>query len=738
MILSPRLKVLAVIAAVAVIVLIALVVSNVKSGKIKTKADVNNAYSPYFFSTGGPVGNSDALRAGGQATWRFSHVFDPNSVLANQYGRGGCVPVVGSAISSGGPVFGSGISNGCSGVSMEYTQLVFEIKAISGVSEETIYRSSIIDPTRQLTLLSGQSRVIEGVNVVIPQTAKQVKSLVTVVGTISTGGQSSPVFGTGISPPVFGTGIGSSSTGGTIPVNYQQEFTIYNLTSVSSAACPNAGSLAENLVLCLPLNEGSGSTAIDRSRYSNNGQIGGGAAYISDCKEGGCLSFDGVDDNIVVPDSQSLNPAKVTVAAWIKPASSNQGTILAKLRFADPSKFASSYALTNDVSVDIAGSSVNIQPYAKFIVTSATNELGLAQAVFPENTWQFIVGTFDGSITKLYVNGLEKESGTISANQIIQALGPLRIGYIEGTSQKFKGQLDQPMVWDRALSAIEVKQIYDSFSTQTAPPAPTPLSFTNQQVSNITPTSATVSVTTNTPTTLLVGYTTDKKFDLPYDVYTNGPGAKTSTQTGTNFSFNLTGLTPSTTYYFRFIKTPVTSPASGFSELGSFTTLAAPAPTVDIKAFGSNGPIAIRYNTAATLTWKSTNATSCTASNGWSGSKPTNNATGQSTGSLTVSKTFTITCGSATDSVVVNVVPPDPPTVTLTANPATITAGQTTTLSWTSTNATSCPTATPAGWFTSTSNSGAIRVQPTRNSTYSITCTGAGGSASKSVTVTVR
>ncbi|MBI3261201.1 hypothetical protein HYZ64_02405, partial [Candidatus Berkelbacteria bacterium] len=83
-----------------------------------------------------------------------------------------------------------------------------------------------------------------------------------------------------------------------------------------------------------------------------------------------------------------------------------------------------------------------------------------------------------------------------------------------------------------------------------------------------------------------------------------------------------------------------------------------PAPTVDIKANGSNGPISIAYNTDATLTWTSTNATSCTASGGWSGSKPTNNTTGESTGVLTASKTFTLACGTATDSVVVNVNPP--------------------------------------------------------------------------------
>lgn len=80
-------------------------------------------------------------------------------------------------------------------------------------------------------------------------------------------------------------------------------------------------------------------------------------------------------------------------------------------------------------------------------------------------------------------------------------------------------------------------------------------------------------------------------------------------------------------------------------------------PTVDIKANSSNGPVTINYNTSATLSWTSTNAIGCTASNGWSGTKVSNSS--QSTGNLNSSKTFTLTCtgpgGSASDSVVVNV-----------------------------------------------------------------------------------
>ncbi len=75
------------------------------------------------------------------------------------------------------------------------------------------------------------------------------------------------------------------------------------------------------------------------------------------------------------------------------------------------------------------------------------------------------------------------------------------------------------------------------------------------------------------------------------------------------------------------------------------------------------------------------------------------------------------------------------PTVTLTTNPTSITQGQSSTLTWSSTNATSCTAS--GGWTGTKTTSGTQAVSPTANTTYTITCTGAGGSANQSVTVAV-
>ena len=166
-----------------------------------------------------------------------------------------------------------------------------------------------------------------------------------------------------------------------------------------------------------------------------------------------------------------------------------------------------------------------------------------------------------------------------------------------------------------------------------------------------------------------------------------------------------------------------------------------PPPTVNLSA----NPTSISSGGSSTLTWSSTNTTSCTASGSWSGTKPLSGS--QSTGSLTgpSSYTYTLTCigpsGSASRSVTVSVAappPPPPPTVSLSANPTSISSGGSSTLTWSSTNTTSC---TASGSWSGTkplsgSQSTGSLTGPA-SYTYTLICTGPGGSDSKSVPVSV-
>ena len=101
---------------------------------------------------------------------------------------------------------------------------------------------------------------------------------------------------------------------------------------------------------------------------------------------------------------------------------------------------------------------------------------------------------------------------------------------------------------------------------------------------------------------------------------------------------------------------------------------ALPPPTVSLNT----NPNPVSYNTGSNLSWSSTNATSCTASDAWSGSKELSGD--QSTGNLISNQTYTLTCtglgGSASRSVTVSVLSNNAMSVLCTADPTTALLGQ--------------------------------------------------------------
>jgi uncharacterized surface protein with fasciclin (FAS1) repeats len=79
--------------------------------------------------------------------------------------------------------------------------------------------------------------------------------------------------------------------------------------------------------------------------------------------------------------------------------------------------------------------------------------------------------------------------------------------------------------------------------------------------------------------------------------------------------------------------------------------------------------------------------------------------------------------------------PPKEPMLVFAANPTTIVSGQSAELYWDSTDATGCNASN--GWSGAKTPDGSQSVSPTVTTTYALECTGAGGSVTKSVTVTV-
>ncbi len=183
------------------------------------------------------------------------------------------------------------------------------------------------------------------------------------------------------------------------------------------------------------------------------------------------------------------------------------------------------------------------------------------------------------------------------------------------------------------------------------------LIFSSPTLAQSCPSNTTVTGTS----VIFVGELTDMGGDSTTSVWfeygkTSSYGETTNKETLSQPGFyciSVSGLSSSTTYHYRAVAE--NSAGTSYGENRTFTTT--DDPSVEIRANGSTGSITIPHNSSATLTWISSNVNSCHASGAWSGTKATSGS--ESTGSITSSKTYTITCsgpkGSVSNSVTVSV-----------------------------------------------------------------------------------
>ena len=175
----------------------------------------------------------------------------------------------------------------------------------------------------------------------------------------------------------------------------------------------------------------------------------------------------------------------------------------------------------------------------------------------------------------------------------------------------------------------------------------------------------------------------------------------------------------------------LTATGSGGTTTESVTvTVNIPLPTVSISA----NPETIQLGESSTLTWISTNADTCKIDQGL-GSV---NVNGSMSVSPTQTTTYTITAtspgGTATAYVTIAVDDTSPPQVSINADPSSITPGQSSTLTWNSTNAQNAHIDNGIG---AVSVDGSTSVSPTATTTYTITVTGPTGSANAQAVVMV-
>jgi hypothetical protein len=203
----------------------------------------------------------------------------------------------------------------------------------------------------------------------------------------------------------------------------------------------------------------------DRSKQGNTGYMQGftsTSSAVTVGKIGQGLKFDGVDDYVNAKTGSILNITgqNITISAWINPKTFGGGT-LGRIVNKHTTTDSAGYAFFLDSSNTTNGLSFAINDS-----TSGNGNIAVSVAnIISLGKWQHVVAVYNGSGVSFYVNGIKKVSNAYNISGKNISDNSTLPFYIGGRSadalRQFNGSLDDIRVYNRALSASEVKQIYN-------------------------------------------------------------------------------------------------------------------------------------------------------------------------------------------------------------------------------------------------------------------------------------
>ncbi|MEK6919264.1 MAG: LamG domain-containing protein, partial [Nanoarchaeota archaeon] len=273
--------------------------------------------------------------------------------------------------------------------------------------------------------------------------------------------------------------------------------------------------------------DGENSTyIIDKSTYSNNATTANGSFINTTGKLGGGAQLDGINDNINVGNGSNLNITNaITVSAWVYPKTNGTQTIAGRYKhYNAPFSLDWILRLDNQQGAFWIGNNTGYSNSQDYTIT-------------PLNQWVYLTGTWNGSNTIIYVNGVQKNStyqANMGSTNVNTYIGASQYA-IDSATEFFNGSIDDLQIYSRALSATEIAALYNASTTQYSN------NFTNLQNGNYTFTAyaqdlaGNINVTENR-TVQIVNYVDEVK---PQINFTNPTPTSGSTQAANTFIINV-------------------------------------------------------------------------------------------------------------------------------------------------------------------------------------------------------
>lgn len=206
-------------------------------------------------------------------------------------------------------------------------------------------------------------------------------------------------------------------------------------------------------------NAGSQSTAFDGTKNNMASPATSTSGWNRSGKFHRSLAFDGTDDYVSIPDADAFTPTNITLSAWIKwdgirytaASSKDFATILSKT-----SSTVGEYMLL--MHRDSSSSDTDLRFYMNnsIRVTWSNSEI--------DTNWHLITATYDGSTAKIFFDGKERASASISIT-LSNSSQNFSIGRDNAPLYYWGGQIDEVKFYNYALSSDEIRLEYNQGKT---------------------------------------------------------------------------------------------------------------------------------------------------------------------------------------------------------------------------------------------------------------------------------
>lgn len=197
---------------------------------------------------------------------------------------------------------------------------------------------------------------------------------------------------------------------------------------------------------------GSGSIVYDVSGNANHITLTNGPTHTT--SNSGGFIFDGTNDYGVVNTFTNKPVNQITCSVWMKPTYTvSTGTIRG-------GGISSSNSMYLGVIDSTDGGLTSSMHWA--VQTSTGARPYNWNGNIPSNQWTYLVGTYDGFVSRAYLNGVEIWSATTSGTipDATYYIGTYGGTVVDGV-HNFKGHISNTQIHSRALTATEILNNYN-------------------------------------------------------------------------------------------------------------------------------------------------------------------------------------------------------------------------------------------------------------------------------------